>query len=93
MKAENFGDNVGNYPGCVIIRGIGGAELSTVLGLLPIGLRPDEILTENPPKTSRAWSQFILIFWKDPGAVAESRRARGKPPGGKGDAGEGLAGE
>jgi len=86
MKAENFGDNIGNYPGCVIIRGIGGAELSTVLGLLPIGLKPDEILTENPPKTSRAWSQFILVFWKDPGAVADTRgKARGGPPDKKGD--------
>jgi hypothetical protein len=26
-----------------------------------------------------------MVFRKDPGAVADTRRTRGKPPGGKGD--------
>jgi len=78
LKSNGFGGNTTNHPNCLVVSDISGDELVSVLGLLPSGLKPDEILTQNPPKTGRAWSHYILIFWKD-----STTKSRGRPPAAK----------
>jgi hypothetical protein len=78
LKSKGLDGNTTNHPTCLIVSDIGSTELITVLGILPSGLKPDEILTQNPPKVGRAWSQYILVFWKD-----GTTKARGRPPAAK----------
>jgi hypothetical protein len=85
ITGGGFAEKIHPFPACLTVGNLDDAALYNVMGLIPKGTKWDELITINPPKTARSWSQFILIFWKDPGAVADTRRARGKPPGGKGD--------
>jgi hypothetical protein len=86
LKEVGMEDKVRNNPTNLFIRGIFGSGVEKIFAILPEGAWPDIFEVEDPPtRQKNAPSGYIMVFRKDPGAVAETRKARGRAPGGKGD--------